>query len=277
MRGKLNRGRHRKALRRIRELHSQSRTPVAENLNVYLTTLMSVAMLLLAFAQYKTAEKQTEIADALAALEFAKAKAKFSVSASANTSAIMQDGRRLDPQIPATISVLPVEGVQDIFGTSGQATLVITDRSAADELCMVAIRGLFSEERRDRIRLDRAPLGELQGLVEAADYEGLTARGFFTEVQVSYVDLFGTPSIANLSKDGADLEHSSVKDTDVIRIYAGAWSGGEGFYFDGGTAPEEACPSIGSKLRKLVAATNGKAGNRYDNLPPEQRRELRLP
>ena len=80
----------------------------------------------------------------------------------------------------------------------------------------------------------------------------------------------------NMGEDGSELSMSDFRESDMT-IFAGAWSGGSGFYFD--TTPSEGtCSTIGAKVRTLVGRTNGRAGEGgIDKLPPSLRRSLSSP
>jgi hypothetical protein len=265
-----------KQLRRVRPSklgqEQSSDATWAYGFNVFLTTLISVATLAVAVASYRIADKQTEISDTLAQLELAKNQPTFSVAVSGGTSAFRQSGRLLKPQIPTTITIASEVGVRDIAAVNGQASIFFTT-AGAGRPCVVAIRGLFTQSTRDKIHIVEAPAKDLQQLIDDAASLGLRAEGFYTDVLVSFTNVYGDTEFANLGEDGSDLAMSGFRDSD-IRIYAGAWSGGEGFYFDDST-PEEACPVIGAKVRELVGRTNGHAGNGgIDKLPPTLRREL---
>lgn len=243
--------------------------------NVFLTTFVSVATLAVAVATYRTAEQQTVIADILAQLELAKNKPKFAVSPSAETSSFRQRGRLLEGQIPQTITVTPEVGVRQLVSVNGQASVFFTSPER-DQPCVVSIRGLFTQSTRDKIHLLDSSVADLQKLIDAAAAEGLRAEGFYSEVLVSYHNVFGRLSFANLGTDGSDLENSGFQDKDIT-IYAGSWSGGEGFYFDG-TDPKDYCPALAEKVSNLVGRTNGYAGeDGIEKLPPTLRRGLDSP
>lgn len=243
--------------------------------NVFLTTVISVVTLAVAVASYRVAEKQTEISDTLAQLELAKNQPKFLVAASGEISAFRQSGRLLEPQIPTTITIAPEVGVRDIVSMNGQASIFFT-MAGTERPCIVAIRGLFAQRVRDQVHIVEASAKDLQQLIDGAASLGLRVDGFYTDVLISFMNIYGDLELANLGEDGSDLGKFSFRDSD-IRIYAGAWSGGEGFYFDD-SASEDACPAMGAKVRELVRRTNGHAGDGgIERLPSTLRRELSSP
>ncbi|MDP3549146.1 MAG: hypothetical protein Q8R81_01980 [Novosphingobium sp.] len=249
-----------------------SATNLARGFNIFLTTVISVATLAVAVASYLIAEKQTEVSIALAKLEIAKNQSKFSVVSSGRSSAFRQSGRLIEPQISNAIAVIPEVGVREIIAVNGQASIFFST-AGAQRPCVVAIRGLFMQSTRDKIHIVEASAQDLQKLIDAAANAGLRAEGFYTDVLVSFTNLYGDAEFANLGEDGSALEMSSFGNSDIT-IYAGAWSGGKGFYLDYPIS-DSACPIIGTKVRQLVERTKGHAGDGgVEKLPPTLRREL---
>jgi hypothetical protein len=244
-------------------------------INTLLTSFVSFAALFVAIASYRTSQKQTEIANSLAQLEFAKNDVKFLIMKSEEKSGFQQNHVLIRHQFPLHITVSPFSGVKDIVNVNGELLVFLEDIDTK-ATCVLAIRGAFSNEEVDRIEfIDNTRL-ELERLIDNAFYKSLTVRGFDVVLSVLYTDLYDRMITADLGLDGLRMEATGVRKNNVV-VYSGTWSGGKGFYLDK-SDPDALCPKLAKDIREMIDLTGGYPGDRgTDNLPPTLRYELMAP
>lgn len=250
-------------------------------LDGFIATILACATLGVAYASYRISERQVEIADTLATIEVAKNQPGFSIESSVETSDFRQNGMSLASQVPETLTVTPRVGVGDLIAVNGQVSVFFTS-PALTSPCVISVRGMFTQSTRDKVHLLEPAADDLQDLIDELGNFGIRTEGFYTEVLVSYVDLFGRGGLANYGEDGSDLEMSGFSEligieSNDLTIYAGVWSGGQGFYFDS-QDPSDFCPGISSIIDRTVRATLGREGDGgIERLPPTMRRYLDNP
>jgi len=224
------------------------------DLNTYLTSILAIGMLVVAVAQWRVSEKQVEVSDALAQLEFAKSDAHFDIKRS---SALLKLGPTADPSalaIPTTISVVPVAGVKSIFTMDGPVSMTIRN-TKGDVVCDMEVRGLYTEENEGVLSLLDPAIADFRNFLLALRKNGLDADYGNTRVLIRYFDLFGKIRIKQF--DGRLEINGPGANTAVL--YSGAWSNGHGFYFDDGDLVRS-CPEVATQLTKVVEETGGQAG-----------------
>jgi hypothetical protein len=259
------------ARKRVRARLQRGRAPDrASSLNTYLTTILAIATLAIAFAQYRVSQKQTEISDALADLEFAKAQPDFNVDPSAKHAQFHQGNKLFINQPPLEAKITLASGLLKFWNASGQVTMFFSNPKGL-ERCALKIRGTFKQSSRGQLEfIAEKPL---QQLIDRASKSGMIAEGFHTNFFVVYGGFVEPISTLNLSLDGSEYEEDHL---DAPAVYNGAWSGGRGFYFDEEPA-EDYCPALRSRLVALIKQTGGNTGEDYANLSPAQRSALGLP
>ena len=227
---------------------------IGADLNTYLTTILAIGMFAVAIAQWHVAEKQVEISDALAQLEFAKSDAHFDIKRS---STLLKLGPMNDPSalaIPTTISVIPVAGVKSIFTMDGPLSMTIRD-TKGEIVCNMEVRGLYTEENEGVLSLLAPAISDFKTFLLALRKNGLDADYGNTHVLIRYFDLFGQMKIKQF--DGRLEINGPGIDTAIL--YSGVWSNGSGFYFDNDEL-SHSCPSAAKQLTKTVQDTGGHPG-----------------
>lgn len=239
---------------RRRRAIAQPAMNTSQRLNAFLTTIISIGMLAMAFAQWRVSEKQTEISDALAQLEFAKSSATFHIKPSR---AEISLGTEADPTsltLPKSITVEGGTGVKAIGAIDGPISAMVVDKSGTP-VCDVEIRGFYLENAEHTLSLLDPSAADFRAFLAALRREGLDISYASPQVLVRYVDLFGTTKYKEFR---GDMEIEGTPHGTAI-LYSGAWSNGEGYYFDEGE-PERSCRKAAKQLRAVIAATGGKPG-----------------
>ncbi|HEY5723712.1 MAG TPA: hypothetical protein VIT45_15475 [Allosphingosinicella sp.] len=220
----------------------------AVSLNTFLTTVVAVASLAVAFAQFRLSEQQSAIAKSLAELEFAKAAAKFDFDTGRDTAPL---GPEEDPHrisLPETIKVTPVSGVKSVFTMDGPVELTLTDEQG-ESVCNIEVRGLYVEENKYDLQLSQPILAEFRLLLGALRLNRVGISDLSTQPLVRYFDLLGDMHAQQyLLPNGMEVGGATEQ---TLVMYSSAWSGGTGFHFDK-VDPVSRCPRIGKQLTEAV-------------------------
>jgi hypothetical protein len=229
----------------------------ADYLNTFLTTFISAGMLAMAFAQWRATEKQADIADTLARLEIAKSEAKFEITGSKSLVDLGPGISNHALSLPKSISVRAITGVKSIDLLDGQAFLRIYDNHHS-YVCDVEARGIYIENEAAILTEFDEPIQSLRVFLHTLLKQGLTFDGQ-PLVLVRYHDLFGTEVWKQYrANDGFELSKDWMASvTDPAVLYSGAWSNGQGFYFD---QLPKSCGPIAKELEAAAKATGGGSG-----------------
>jgi hypothetical protein len=252
------RGRKRRTQRSPTNNENASATEIAEpdsrnrgvSLNTFLTTIVAVASLTVAFAQFRLAEQQAAISKSLAQLEFAKAAAKFDFDTSRNTVPLGPEDDPHSISLPDTVTVKPVSGVKDIFTMDGPVELTLSDEHG-EGACNVEVRGLYLQQNKYDLELSRSILSEFQLFLGALRLNRVSIGDVSVQPLVRYHDLLGNLGAQQyLLPNG--MEIGGPTDQALI-MYSGAWSAGTGFHFDQ-VDPVSRCPQLGKQLKQAAAS-----------------------
>lgn len=211
----------------------------------------------MACAQWRATEKQADIADTLGRLEIAKSQAQFEFSTSKSQ---IDLGPGIEPGVlplPKSISIKAANGVRSLDELDGHAYLRVYDKDHG-YICDLEVRGLYIENDAGILTEFDEPIQSLKVFLHSLLRQGLTFDGE-PQVLVRYHDLFGTEIWKEYrARDGFELSRDWMASvTKPTVLYSGAWSNGEGLYFD--EAPKS-CGASSKELEAAAKATGGKSG-----------------
>jgi hypothetical protein len=224
--------------------------------NAFLTSFVAMAMLMVAYAQWRTSERQADNADSLRALEFAKAEAKFQIEPSKElvTYSTGLTDRRFS--LPRSIKITPLSGVTELKLIDIPVTVYLTTASQSRP-CEIEIRGLYLDDDSNVANLWAASAGNLADFLMQLEAHGLYAVTHDPRARLTYVDLLGNPRVKMFHLND---QEAIGPDPSGVPVYSGAWSGGQGFYLDETDKPEEFCPDSADLLKSAIREAGGKPG-----------------
>lgn len=246
------------------------RRHLADDLNIFLTTFVAFSTLVVGVAQWRTAERQTEIADALAQLEFAKSEAKFKIEASKDLTSFKTGLTDRQLLLPTTVAITPLEGTRELQLIDVPVTIALAD-PLGDLACSIEVRGLYLEDADNVAKLWEPATQYLATLLMHFEAHGLYIFDRKPFARLTYVDLLGRPGIKRYQLSGEEFigpEESGMP------LYSGAWSNGEGFYTDEGL-PEKFCPDAVDLIKAALKEAGGKPGT--ESKLDKVRRALKAP
>jgi len=246
------------------------RRHLADDLNTFLTTFVAFSTLVVGVAQWRTAERQTEIADALAQLEFAKSEAKFKIEASKDLTSFKTGLTDRQLLLPTTVAITPLEGTRELQLIDVPVTIALAD-PLGDLACSVEVRGLYLEDADNVAKLWEPATQYLATLLMHFEAHGLYIFDRKPFARLTYVDLLGRPGVKRYQFSGEEFigpEESGMP------LYSGAWSNGEGFYTDEGM-PEKFCPDAVDLIKTALKEAGGKPGT--ESKLDKVRRALKSP
>lgn len=222
------------------------------------TTFMALATLLVAVAQWRTAERQTAIADVLAQLEFAKSEGQFSVKPSLAKEAFRTGLTERRLTLAKSVLVDVGEGVRELKLIDVPVSLYLSNAEGTKH-CQIELRGMYLEDEDHLATLWEPSTQYLQPLLMQFEAHGLYVMDTSPRVRLIYVDLIGRLRTRYFNFNGEEAVGSPVTG---VPLYSGARSGGRGFYADDG-APETYCPEVAKVITQALAMENGKPGSDY--------------
>ncbi|PZU07391.1 MAG: hypothetical protein DI606_16645 [Sphingobium sp.] len=245
--------------------HERSKQSWATGLNAFLTTVVAVSTFFVGVAQWRTSERQTEIADALAQLEFAKSEAKFKIEASKDLTPFKTGLTDRQLLLPTSVAITPLEGARELQLIDVPVTIALAD-PLGDMACTIEVRGLYLEDADNVAKLWEPSTKYLPQLLMHLEAHGLYVFDRKPVARLTFVDLLGRPGVKRYQLSG---EEFIGPDESGMPLYSGAWSKGEGFYTDDGM-PEKFCPSAANLIKAALKEAGGKAG---EESPRERTRQ----
>ena len=249
--------------KRLRKANPKSNDSWHDFFATFGTTFMAIATLAVAIAQWRTAERQTDIADSLAQLEFAKSDGHFSIVASSAVQPFKTGLTDRKVTLNKSIKVSVGEGVRELSLVDVPISFTLMN-AEGDKHCQIELRGVYLDDDDHLSTLWQPSTQYLGSLLMQFEAHGLYVITTSLRVRLAYTDLLGRQRTKYLNLNGEEAGGPTVSG---VPLYTGARSGGHGFYTDEG-APETFCPDAAKLLKEVLAAEGGQAGHDYDAPSP---------
>jgi hypothetical protein len=215
-----------------------------EWISLGISSALTATLVWVAVAQWKVSEKQTEIAESLQKLEFARSTApRIEFKAAGKTIKFQKFAGSVE--LPEQIEVLPAGGISAIQKIDVDVRLLLVGGNTTG--CSLRARDLYLYGNR-KLNLIADVRDRLDHLLTALGKAGISVMSIGTEAKVQYVDIFKATNEVVF-----DVEESSLIDgnglTDAPVLYNGMWSSQPGLYFDEGEKFDGDCQKLAGVLR----------------------------
>ncbi|KAK0359912.1 hypothetical protein LTR94_029384, partial [Friedmanniomyces endolithicus] len=151
---------------------------------------MAIATLAVAIAQWRTAERQTDIADSLAQLEFAKSDGHFSIVASSAVQPFKTGLTDRKVTLNKSIKVSVGEGVRELSLVDVPISFTLMN-AEGDKHCQIELRGVYLDDDDHLSTLWQPSTQYLGSLLMQFEAHGLYVITTSLRVRLAYTDLLG--------------------------------------------------------------------------------------